>query len=106
MTRRPNKPWTTCVGVSDRVGDEGDDLYARGQLGRGDDKSVCRRRGSRRGLHRLGMRVVVEVAFGAPVLPNQTQLSLSSTPNPVPFLIRLNVGDYEQKRDKGWYDGE
>ena len=45
---------------------ESDELYARGRLGRGDDKSVCRCQGSHRGLHCRGMRVVGEMAFDAP----------------------------------------
>lgn len=53
----------------------GGDLYARERLDRGDGKSVCRCRGSRRGLHLQGMRVVVEMAFDASQ-PNQTQVSL------------------------------
>ena len=43
--------------------DEGNNSNVRGQLGRGDDRSVCRRRGSRPG---LGMRVVVEMTFAVP----------------------------------------
>ena len=70
---------------------EGDELYAREQLGREDDRKICRRRGSRRGLRPLGMWVVVETAFDAPG-PNQTQLSLSSD---VELLIRLDIGNYE-----------
>jgi hypothetical protein len=40
-------------------------LYAREQLDQGDGKSVCRCRGSRRGLHLRGMRAAVGRAFDA-----------------------------------------
>ena len=51
----------------DRIGMGVATLYARERWDRGDDKSVCRRRGSRRrGRHRLRMRVVEEMAFDAP----------------------------------------
>lgn len=85
--------------------DGNDGFYAPEQLGRGDGRSVCRRRGSRRGLHRWGMRVVVRMAFDAPE-PNQTQLTLPTDVktwlSPDPF------GRWELriKRDKGWYDAE
>ena len=45
--------------------DESEVLYTRELLGRGEDKSVCRRRGSCRGLHRPRMSVEGEMALGA-----------------------------------------
>jgi hypothetical protein len=41
----------------------GDGLYAQEQLDLGDGKSACRRRGSHRGPHPRGMRVVAETAL-------------------------------------------
>jgi len=39
------------------------------------------------------------------VVQSEAALALSDA-HPVSSLIRLTVGNYEQKREKGWYDGE